>query len=121
MDLPLVYHGFTIDLPWIYHGFTIDLPWIYHWFTMDLPLIYHVLPIKKMMIFDGECPAPDGSGWIPGGLGPQTPGMRALDQQIDGPGPGESSPGDGYCELKIWDITKQMGYNKWDLMGFNGI
>ena len=47
----------------------------YHWFTIDLPCFTY----QKLMIFDGESPAP-------GGLGPQTPGMRALDQQIDGPG-----------------------------------
>ena len=31
-----------MDIPWIYHGYTMDIPWIYHGYTMDIhiPHIY---------------------------------------------------------------------------------
>ena len=42
MDLPIIPMETmeTMDLPWIYHGFTMDLP-IIPMETMDLPWIYH--------------------------------------------------------------------------------
>ena len=41
MNLPFIFHWYSINIPFIFHWSSINFPLIFHWSPIDLPFIFH--------------------------------------------------------------------------------